>query len=171
MEAKLQPNSDILLHHGVKGMRWGVRKSREQRAANRRRKRLEKARKTVAKNKAKEKANMTKIGLTNRTIKNRSNLRKNANRELDAKIRYLKKDPKRNAQKIKKYRNLKKDYEALNTIADNRIYANNRNKKIVKTVMAVGGTAMSVPAIRKDVHKASSKVYYKLKNKAMSGAK
>ena len=29
MEAQLQPNGDILLHYGVKGMRWGVRKKRE----------------------------------------------------------------------------------------------------------------------------------------------
>ena len=29
MEAKLQPNGDILLHYGVKGMRWGIRKQRK----------------------------------------------------------------------------------------------------------------------------------------------
>ena len=29
MEAKLQPNGDILLHFGVKGMRWGIRKQRK----------------------------------------------------------------------------------------------------------------------------------------------
>ena len=45
MQAKLQPNGDILLHYGVKGMRWGVRKSRAQRAADRRKRQITKVKK------------------------------------------------------------------------------------------------------------------------------
>lgn len=167
MEAKLQPNGDILLHYGVKGMRWGVRKSRAQRAADRRRRKIERAKKKVAKAKAKEQKSLTKVGLTTSGINKRVNLRKNATRELDAKIRYLKKDPKRNAKKLREYRNLKGEYHTLNALAYNRINANSRNKKIAKRAMTVAATAMSVPGIRKDVQKNATKAYYKLKNKAM----
>ena len=167
MEAKLQPNGDILLHYGVKGMRWGVRKSRAQRAADRRRRKIERAKKKVAKAKAKDQKSLTKVGLTTGSINKRVNLRKNATRELDAKIRYLKKDPKRNANKLREYRNLKGEYQTLNALAYNRINANRRNKKIAKGAMTVAATAMSVPGIRKDVQKHATKAYYKLKNKAM----
>lgn len=167
MEAKLQPNGDILLHYGVKGMRWGFRKSRAQRNADRRRRKVERAKKKLAKTEAKDKKALTKIGLTTTGINKRVNLRKNATRELDAKIRYLKKDPKRNAKKLREYRNLKGDYQTLNALAYNRLNANRRNKQIAKTAAAVGGVAMSVPGIRKDVQKNATKAYYKLKNKAM----
>lgn len=171
MEAKLQPNGDILLHYGVKGMRWGVRKSKAQRAADRRKRKIERARKQVARAKAKDQKSLMTIGLTKTGINKRVNLRKNATRELDAKIRYLKKDPKRNAKKIREYRNLKGDYQTLNALAYNRLEANRRNMKVAKTIAAVGGAAMSVPAIRKDVQKNAGKAYYKLKNKAMKGGK
>lgn len=167
MEAKLQPNGDILLHYGVKGMRWGVRKSKAQRAVDRRRRQVEKAKKKLAKADARDKKALNQIGLTSTGINKRVNLRKNANRELDAKIRYLKKDPKRNANKLREYRNLKGDYQTLNALAYNRLEANRRNKRIAKTALAVGGAAMSVPGIRKDVQKNATKAYYKLKNKAM----
>lgn len=167
MQAKLQPNGDILLHYGVKGMRWGVRKSKAQRAADRRRRKIERAKKKVSRVKAKEQKSLTKIGLTTSGVNKRVNLRKNATRELDAKIRYLKKDPKRNANKLREYRNLKGDYQTLNALAYNRLSTNRRNKKIAKGATAVAATAMSVPGIRKDVQKNATKAYYKLKNKAM----
>lgn len=167
MEAKLQPNGDILLHYGIKGMRWGVRKSKAQRAADRRRRKIERAKKKLAKAKAREQKSLTKVGLTTGGINKRVNLRKNATRELDAKIRYLKKDPKRNANKLREYRNLKGEYQTLNALAYNRINANRRNKKIAKGVMTVAATAMSIPGIRKDVQKNATNAYYKLKNKAM----
>ena len=171
MQAKLQPNGDILLHYGVKGMRWGVRKSKAQRAADRRRRKIERAKKKVARAKAKEQKSLTKVGLATSGINKRVNLRKNATRELDAKIRYLKKDPKRNANKLREYRNLKGEYQTLNALAYNRLDANRRNKKIAKGAMTVGAAAMSVPGIRKDVQKNATKAYYKLKNKAMKGSR
>lgn len=171
MEAKLQPNGDILLHYGVKGMRWGVRKSKAQRAADRRKRKIERAKKKVAKAKARDQKSLTNVGLTSRGINKRVKLRKNATRELDAKIRYLKKNPKRNADKIREYRNLKGDYDTLNALAYNRLDANRRNMKVAKTLATVGGAAMSVPGIRKDVHKTATKTYYKLKNKAMKGSR
>lgn len=160
-------DNDILQHHGVKGMRWGVRKSKAQRAADRRRRKIERAKKKVAKAKAKKQKSITNVGLTTSGINKRVNLRKNATRELDAKIRYLKKDPKRNANKLREYRNLKGEYQTLNALSYNRINANRRNKKITNGAMAVAATAMSVPGIRNDVQKNATKAYYKLMNKAM----
>ena len=171
MQAKLQPNGDILLHYGVKGMRWGVRKSRAQRAADRRKRQITKAKKKIEKQKARDQKKLTTVGVTGRGINKRVNLRKNANRELDAKIRYLKKDPKRNEKKLREYRNLKGDYHTLNALAYNRLEANRRNMKVAKTLAAVGGAAMSVPGIRKDVQKNATKAYYKLKNKVMKGSR
>lgn len=168
MEAKLQSNGDILLHFGVKGMRWGVRKSRSQRAADRRARKIKSAERKVAKVKARDQKSLTKVGLASRGINKRVNLRKNATRELDAKIRYLKKDPKRNADKIREYRNLKGDYQTLNALAYNRLDANRRNVKIAKTLATVGGAAMTVPGIRKDVQRGATKGYYKLKKKILS---
>lgn len=167
MEAKLQSNGDILLHFGVKGMHWGVRKSKAQRLADRRKRKVEKAKKKLARSEARDKKSLNKIGLTTTGINKRVNLRKNATRDLDAKIRYLKKDPKRNAAKLREYRNLKGDYQTLNALAYNRLNANRRNMKVAKTLAAVGGAAMTVPGIRKDVQKGATKVYYKLKNTAM----
>lgn len=167
MEATMQPNGDILLHYGIKGMRWGIRKSKAQRAADRRRRKIERVKKKLAKADARDKKALTKVGLTSYGINKRVNLRKNATRELDAKIRYLKKDPKRNANKLREYRNLKDDYQTLNALAYNRLEANRRNKRVAKAALAVGGVAMSVPGIRKDVQKGATKAYYKLKNKAM----
>ena len=167
MEAQLQPNGDILLHYGVKGMRWGVRKSKEQRNADRRRRKIERAKKQLSKAEARKQKSLTKVGITSYGINHRVNLRKNATRELDAKIRYLKKDPKRNASKIREYRNLKGDYQTLNALAYNRLDTNRRNAQIAKAALAIGGAAMSVPGIRKDVQKNATKAYYKLKNKAM----
>ena len=167
MEAKLQPNGDILLHFGVKGMRWGVRKSKAQRTADRRKRKIERAAKKLERAKKRDQRSLTKVGFTTTGINKRVNLRKNATRELDAKIRYLKKDPKRNANKLREYRNIKGEYHTLNALAYNRLNTNRRNKKIAKGLMTVGAVAMSVPGIRKDVQKNATDIYYKLKNKAM----
>lgn len=167
MEAKLQSNGDILLHFGVKGMRWGVRKSRSQRIADRRKRKIERAKKKLAKVDAREKKTLTKVGLTSYGINKRVNLRKNATRDLDSKIRYLKKNPKRNANKLREYRNLKGEYQTLNALAYNRLNTNRRNKQVAKTALTVAGVAMSVPGIRKDVQRGATKAYYKLKKKAM----
>lgn len=165
MEAKLQPNGDILLHFGVKGMRWGVRKSKAQRSADRRRRKVDRARRKIARAKAREKRSLNTIGLTTTGINKRVNLRKNATRELDAKIRYLKKDPKHNEAKLREYRNLKGDYHTLNALAYNRLDANRRNMKVAKTLATIGGVAMTVPGVRKDVQRGATHLYYKAKNK------
>ena len=60
MEAKLQSNGDILLHFGVKGMRWGVRKSKAQRLADRRKRKVEKAKKKLARSEARDKKSLNK---------------------------------------------------------------------------------------------------------------
>lgn len=171
MQAKLQPNGDILLHHGVKGMRWGVRKSKTQRAADRRRRRMEKAKKKASKAKAKETKQLSKLGVTRYTLNRRIKLRQNATKELDSKLRYLQKNKGKNRDAIKDTKQTKEYYNNLNDLAYDRIRKNKRNKKIVGTIAAVGGTAMSVPAVRKDIQKSAGKAYYKLKDKAMKGSR
>lgn len=171
MQAKLQPNGDILLHYGVKGMRWGVRKSRTQRAADRRKRQITKAKKKHERLKAKEKKQLTKVGIINYYIKRRIKLRTNATKELDSKLRYLQKNKGKNRDAIKDAKQTKEYYNNLNDLAYDRIRRNQRNKKIVGTIAAVGGTAMSVPAVRKDIQKSAGKAYYKLKDKAMKGSR
>lgn len=171
MQAKLQPNGDILLHYGVKGMRWGVRKSKTQRAADRRRRRMEKAKKKVSKAKAKQTKQLSKLGVTGYTLNRRIKLRQNATKELDSKLRYLQKNKSKNRDAIKDAKQTKEYYNNLNDLAYDRIRRNRRNKKILGAIGAVGGAAMSVPAVRKDVQKGASKAYYKLKNKAMKGGR
>lgn len=170
MEAKLQSNGDILLHFGVKGMRWGVRKSKAQRIADRRQKQIVKAQQKFKKMKAKETKQLGKLGITNYTLNKRIKLRNNATKELDAKLRYLQKNKRKNRDAIKDVKQSKDYYKNLNNLAYNRIEKNMRNKKIVAAIATVGGAAMSVPAVRKDAQKGASKVYYKLKNKAMQGS-
>ena len=171
MQAKLQPNGDILLHYGVKGMRWGVRKSRTQRAADRRKRQITKAKKKHERLKAKEKKQLTKVGIINYAINRRIKLRTNATKELDSKLRYLQKNKGKNRDAIKDTKQTKEYYNNLNDLAYDRIRRNQRNKKIVGTIAAVGGTAMSVPAVRKDIQKSAGKAYYKLKDKAMKGSR
>lgn len=165
MEAKLQSNGDILLHFGVKGMRWGVRKSKAQRIADRRQKRIKKAQQKFKRMKAKETKQLGKLGITNYTLNKRIKLRNNATKELDAKLRYLQRNKRKNRDAIKDAKQSKDYYKNLNDLAYNRIEKNIRNKKAVAAITAVGGAAMSVPAVRKDVQKGATKVYYKLKNK------
>lgn len=167
MEAKLQSNGDILLHFGVKGMRWGVRKSKAQRLADRRQKRINKAQQKFNRMKAKETKQLGKLGITNYTLNKRIKLRNNATKELDAKLRYLQRNKRKNRDAIKDAKQSKDYYKNLNDLAYNRIEKNIRNKKAVAAIAAVGGAAMSVPAVRKDVQKGATKVYYKLKNTAM----
>ena len=171
MQAKLQPNGDILLHYGVKGMRCGVRKSRTQRAADRRKSQITKVKKKHEGMKAKEKKQLGKLGVTNYTLKRRIQLRQNATKELDSKLRYLQKNKGKNRDAIKDAKQSRDYYNTLNDLAYNRLRKNTRNKMILGAIAAVGGTAMSVPAVRKDVQKGTSKAYYKLKNKAMRGGR
>ena len=171
MEAKLQSNGDILLHYGVKGMRWGVRKSRAQRAADRRRRKIERAKKKVAKAKAKETKQLGKLGATNYTLNRRIKLRQNATKKLDSKLRYLQKNKGKNRNAINDAKQTKDYYDNLNVLAYDRLRKNKRNRKILGAIAAVGGTAMSVPAVRKDIQKSAGKAYYKLKNKAMKGSR
>lgn len=170
MEAKLQSNGDILLHFGVKGMRWGVRKSKAQRISDRRQKRIKKAQQKLNQMKAKEAKQLGKLGITNYTLNKRIKLRNNATKELDAKLRYLQRNKRKNRDAIKDAKQSKDYYKNLNDLAYNRIEKNIRNKKAVAAIAAVGGAAMSVPAVRKDVQKGATKAYYKLKNKAMQGS-
>lgn len=171
MEAKLQSNGDILLHFGVKGMRWGVRKSKAQRIADRRQKRIKKAQQKFNRMKAKEAKQLGKLGITSYTLNKRIKLRNNATKELDAKLRYLQRNKRKNRDAIKYAKQSKDYYKNLNDLAYNRIEKNTRNKKILATMAAVGGVAMSVPGVRKDVQKGATKIYYKLKNKAMQGSR
>lgn len=171
MQAKLQPNGDILLHYGVKGMRWGVRKSRAQRAADRRKRQITKVKKKYERIKAKEKKQLTKVGITNYTLNRRIKLRQNATKELDSKLRYLQKNKGKNRDAIKDAKQSRDYYNTLNDLAYERLRKNKRNKIILGAIAAVGGTAMSVPAVRKDVQKGAGKAYYKLKNKAMRGGR
>lgn len=171
MEARLQPNGDILLHHGVKGMRWGVRKPKAQRLADRRKKQIAQAEKKFKRMKSKEAKQLGKLGLTNYTLNKRIKLRNNATKELDAKLRYLQKNKGKNREAIKNAKQTKNYYKNLNELAYNRMERNTRNKKILAALATVSGTAMSVPAVRKDIQKGTSKVYYKLKNKAMNGGR
>lgn len=171
MQAKLQPNGDILLHYGVKGMRWGVRKSKNQRAADRRRRRMESAKKKVSKAKAKETKQLRKVGVIGYTLNRRIKLRQNATKELDSKLRYLQKNKGKNRDAIKDAKQSRDYYNDLNVLAYERLRKNKRNKMILGAIGAVGGAAMSVPAVRKDVQKGASKAYYKLKDKAMKGVR
>ena len=171
MQAKLQPNGDILLHYGVKGMRWGVRKSRAQRAADRRKRQITKAKKKHERIKVKEKKQLAKLGVTNYDIERRIKLRTNATKKLDAKLRYLQKNKGKNRNAINDAKQTRDYYNDLNVLAYDRLRKNKRNKKILGTMAAVGGTAMSVPAVRKDIQKSAGKAYYKLKNKAMKGSR
>ena len=171
MQAKLQPNGDILLHYGVKGMRWGVRKSKTQRAADRRRRRMESAKKKVSKAKAKETKQLRKVGVIGYTLNRRIKLRQNATKELDSKLRYLQKNKGKNRDAIKDAKQSRDYYNDLNVLAYERLRKNKRNKMILGAIGAVGGAAMSVPAVRKDVQKGASKAYYKLKDKAMKGVR
>ncbi|CRH85992.1 Uncharacterised protein [Chlamydia trachomatis] len=115
--------------------------------------------------KAKETKQLGKLGITNYTLNKRIKLRNNATKELDAKLRYLQKNKRKNRDAIKDVKQSKDYYKNLNDLAYNRIEKNMRNKKAVAAITAVGGAAMSVPAVRKDVQKGATKVYYKLKNK------
>lgn len=171
MEARLQPNSDILLHHGVKGMRWGVRKPKAQRLADRRKKQIAQAEKKFKRMKSKEAKQLGKLGVTSYTLNKRIKLRNNATKALDAKLKYLQKNKSKNHDAIKNAKQTKNYYKNLNDLAYNRMERNTRNKKILAALATVSGTAMSVPAVRKDVQKGASKVYYKLKNKAMNGGR
>ena len=171
MQAKLQPNGDILLHYGVKGMRWGVRKSRAQRAADRRKRQIAKAEKKYKQMKSKESKQLGKLGVLSYTLNRRIKLRQNATKELDSKLRYLQKNKGKNRDAIKDAKQSRDYYNTLNDLAYDRLRKNKRNKIILGAIAAVGGTAMSVPAVRKDVQKGTSKAYYKLKNKAMKGSR
>lgn len=169
MEAKLQSNGDILLHFGVKGMRWGVRKPKAQRLADRRKKQITKAEKKFKRMKSKEAKQLDKLGVTSYTLNKRIKLRNNAAKELDAKLRYLQKNKSKNRDAIKNAKQTKNYYRNLNDLAYNRMEKNARNKKILAALATVGGTAMSVPAVRKDVQRGAGKVYHRLKKKAMNG--
>lgn len=171
MEAKLQPNGDILLHFGIKGMHWGVRRSKTQRIADRRKKQIAKIANKRNQMKAKETKQLGKLGITNYTLNKRIKLRNNATKELDAKLRYLQRNKRKNHEAIKDAKQSKDYYKNLNELAYNRIEKNNRNKKVLTAIAAVGGAAMSVPAVRKDVQSGVGKVYHKLKNKAMRGGR
>lgn len=171
MQAKLQPNGDILLHYGVKGMRWGVRKSKAQRVADRRKRQIAKAEKKYKQMKSKESKQLGKLGVLSYTLNRRIKLRQNATKELDAKLRYLQKNKSKNREAIKDSKQTKDYYNTLNDLAYDRIRKNKRNKKVLGAIAAVGGTAMTVPAVRKDVQKGAGKAYYKLKNKAMKGSR
>lgn len=170
MEAKLQSNGDILLHFGVKGMRWGVRKPKAQRLADRRKKQITKAEKKFKRMKSKEAKQLDKLGVTSYTLNKRIKLRNNATKELDAKLRYLQKNKSKNRDAIKNAKQTKNYYRNLNDLAYNRMEKNARNKKILAALATVGGTAMSVPAVRKDVQRGAGKVYHRLKKKAMNGS-
>ena len=81
----------------------------------------------------------------------------------------MQKNKRKNRDAIRDAKQTKDYYADLNDLAYERIRRNKRNKKILATIGAVGGTAMSVPAVRKDIQKHVGNVYFKLKKKAMNG--
>lgn len=122
----------LLLHYGVLGMKWGVRKSRPTKS--------QRLKKKADRIRAREKKSKGKIGANPISRKHNIELRNNEIRSLDRRIRST-----RNKQQRAKLRQQKADLENLNVIAANR----SRNEKRIKWALgATVGTALAVPGVR-----------------------
>lgn len=143
---------EILLHYGILGMRWGKRKSREQRV-----------REKLARARSKDEKTMKKIGITDFSIDRNRTLRKKRNREIDTKIRSLKTNKKKNFKEISKLQDERRFNHNLNALADNR----QKNKRRLKSTLKVAGTisagVLSIPGVREIASRKVKDAYNKIK--------
>lgn len=145
---------EILLHYGILGMRWGKRKTREQRVKEK-----------VARSRAKDERAMNRIGILDFSINRNMTLRKNRNRAIDTKVRELKKNKKKNQKEIAKLQDERRFNHDLNALAENR----QRNKRKIKSSLKViGGLtagALSIPGVRDIASKKVKDLYEKIRKR------
>jgi len=142
---------EIILHYGILGMRWGKRKSREQRV-------MEK----LARVRSKDKKTMEKIGITDFSIDRNRALRNKRNREIDSKIRSLKAN-KKNFKEISKLQDERRFNNNLNVLADNRQKNKRRLKSTLNIVGAASAGILSIPGAREIASKKVKDAYYKIR--------
>lgn len=153
---------DTLQHYGVKGMRWGQRRTKTQRIADK-----------VKKREARESRSNNKVGIRNKTILKNQNSRKAEARKIDIKIRELKASKNPNTKAIRTLQDRRRDIHTLNNEADYRTRRNNSRKRTAKRVgkVATAGTLiyatnpLARSAVDGSVRKVKSYIEKKLRKK------